>query len=127
MIANDEGLTTTYNRFHDPDERSPELLHLREFHSAIDRAVFDAYGWNDIATEYEFLLDYESEEEDMARRKKPWRYRWPDDVRDEVLGRLLAVNAERADAERLQLGDRKARSRSGTHAVAGAQLLFEEA
>jgi hypothetical protein len=30
-----------------------------------------------------------------GRRKLPWRYRWPDDVRDDVLARLLALNAER--------------------------------
>ena len=32
-------------------------------------------------------------------KKKPWRYRWPDEVRDEVLARLLALNAERAVEE----------------------------
>jgi hypothetical protein len=30
-----------------------------------------------------------------GRRKLPWRYRWPDSVRDDVLARLLALNAER--------------------------------
>ena len=30
-----------------------------------------------------------------GRRKLPWRYRWPDEVCDEVLARLLALNAER--------------------------------
>jgi len=30
-----------------------------------------------------------------GRRKLPWRYRWPDAVRDDVLARLLALNAER--------------------------------
>ncbi|MFM1799370.1 MAG: hypothetical protein RLZZ117_1648, partial [Cyanobacteriota bacterium] len=30
-----------------------------------------------------------------ASRRLPWRYRWPDDVRDDVLARLLALNAER--------------------------------
>jgi hypothetical protein len=31
--------------------------------------------------------------------RRPWRYRWPDDVRDEVLARLLELNAERATQE----------------------------
>jgi hypothetical protein len=35
------------------------------------------------------------------QRKKPWRYRWPDDIRDEVLARLLALNQQRAEEERL--------------------------
>jgi hypothetical protein len=30
-----------------------------------------------------------------GRRKLPWRYRWPDAVRDDVLARLLALNPER--------------------------------
>ncbi len=35
------------------------------------------------------------------RRRKPWRYRWPDDFRDEVLARLLELNRQRAEEERL--------------------------
>ena len=34
-----------------------------------------------------------------GRRKLPWRYRWPDAVRDDVLARLLALNAERYEEE----------------------------
>ena len=45
MIANNEGLTKTYNRFHDPHERSSEIMKLRELHDAMDRAVLEAYGW----------------------------------------------------------------------------------
>lgn len=100
MVRNNEGLTKTYNRFHDPDEDSPDILKLRELHAAMDRAVLTAYGWTDVPTACEFLLDYENDEEESGRRKKkPWRYRWPDDVRDEVLARLLELNAQRAAAE----------------------------
>jgi len=38
-----------------------------------------------------------------SRRRLYWRYRWPDAVRDEVLARLLALNAERY-AEEVNLG-----------------------
>ena len=62
----------------------------------MDRAVLDAYGWTDIPTDCEFLLDYEIDEATWGRKKKPYRYRWPDPIRDEVLARLLALNAERA-------------------------------
>ncbi|MEI7462711.1 MAG: type IIL restriction-modification enzyme MmeI, partial [Pirellula sp.] len=44
-----DGLTKTYNRFHDPNEKSSEILHLRELHEAMDRAVLEAYGWDDLA------------------------------------------------------------------------------
>jgi hypothetical protein len=109
MVRNIEGLTKTYNRFHDPDERSPDILKLRELHAAMDRAILDAYGWKDLDPTCEFLLDYEEDEDEEGNgpaprgrgRKKPWRYRWPDETRDEVLARLLALNHERAEAERL--------------------------
>jgi hypothetical protein len=50
MVANNEGLTSTYNRFHDPAETSPELLELRKLHTEIDQAVLAAYGWSDVST-----------------------------------------------------------------------------
>jgi hypothetical protein len=111
MVRNNEGLTKTYNRFHDPEETSPDIAELRLLHAAMDAAVITAYGWHDLLPQLrcEFLLDYEDEEDpDTAesptkrRRKKPWRYRWPDDLRDEVLARLLKLNAERAEEERLE-------------------------
>ncbi len=113
MIRNNEGLTRTYNRFHDPDERSPDILKLHELHAAMDRAVLDAYGWTDLKPTCEFLLDYEEDEDESGgrRRKKPWRYRWPDDFRDEVLARLLALNRQRAEEERLTGAAAEAKSK----------------
>ena len=99
MVRNDEGLTKTYNRFHDPNEYDLEFVRLRELHTAMDRAVLDAYGWTDISTDCEFLLDYEIDEEEWGRNRKPYRYRWPDDVRDEVLARLLDLNGKRVVKE----------------------------
>ena len=99
MVRNDEGMTKTYNRFHDPYENDSDIVKLRALHAAMDRAVLDAYGWTDIPTDCDFLLDYEIDEATWGRKKKPYRYRWPDAVRDEVLARLLALNAERAVEE----------------------------
>jgi len=124
LIENNEGLTATYNRFHDPHEKSPEILKLRELHEAMDRAVLEAYGWHDLAqtARCEFLLDYEEDDEGTlttnsqslttrrSRKKKPWRLRWPDDFRDEVLARLLELNEQRHREELLagkQLGKEK--------------------
>jgi hypothetical protein len=103
MARINEGLTQTYNRFHDPRESDSDILHLRELQDAMDRAVLDAYGWAGPMPLCEFLLDYEDDEDEEAssRKKKPWRYRWPDEFRDEVLGHLLVLNAERAEQERL--------------------------
>ena len=117
MVRNGEGLTKTYNRFHDPYEDDPEIGKLRELHDAMDRAVLDAYAWSDIPTDCEFLLDYEIDEATWGRKKKPYRYRWPDPVRDEVLARLLALNAEHAAAE-ARSGDASCRA-SGRRRIAG--------
>ena len=110
MVRNGEGMTKTYNRFHDPYEDDPEIGRLRELHDAMDCAVLDAYGWSDIHADCEFLLDYEIDEATWGRKKKPYRYRWPDPIRDEVLARLLALNAERA-AEEARSGQASATSR----------------
>jgi len=118
MVRNNEGLTKTYNRFHDPEEDSHDIITLRELHAAMDRAVLDAYGWTDVPTDCEFLLDYEVDEEESSRKKKPWRYRWPDDVRDEVLARLLELNAQRAAKEALAgASGAKARKAKGRQAA----------
>ncbi|MDQ6799474.1 MAG: class I SAM-dependent DNA methyltransferase, partial [Acidobacteriota bacterium] len=99
MLRNGEGLTRTYNRFHDPEESNSDILKLRELHAVMDGAVLDHYGWNDIQTDCEFLLDHEIVEEEWGDKKRPYRYRWPDEVRDQVLARLLELNVERAREE----------------------------
>jgi hypothetical protein len=114
MVRNNEGLTDTYNRFHDPEEIDPDILKLRELHAQMDRAVLNAYGWIDISTDCEFLLDYEDEETEGSKRKKPWRYRWPEAVHDEVLARLLKLNQERAEQEILGSIVKTAKSASKT-------------
>ena len=125
MVRRDEGLTRTYNRFHDPDEDDSDIARLRDLHTAMDRVVLDAYGWTDIPTNCEFLLDYEIDEEEWGNRRRPYRYRWPDEVRDEVRARLLELNAERSEAEQRSEGHEQAKDprigmrRSRAHAVRG--------
>ena len=111
MVRNDEGMTKTYNRFHDPYENDAGITKLRDLHAAMDRAVLDAYGWTDIPVACEFFLEYDIDETTWGRKKKPYRYRWPDPVRNEVLSRLLAVNAKRA-AEESRSGGVPAHGRS---------------
>jgi hypothetical protein len=45
----------------------------------MDRAVLDAYGWIDLKPTCVFELEYEIDEEEYVGRKKPWRYRWPEE------------------------------------------------
>ena len=72
--------------------------------------MLHVYGWDDIPTDCEFLLDYEIDEQTWGRKKKPWRYRWPDVVRNDVLARLLALNAERAVQEQIAGSDVRLRA-----------------
>jgi hypothetical protein len=97
MIARDEGMTKTYNRFHNRDEQSEDIVRLRELHAAMDRAVLRAYGWDDLADRAEPIFLDETSEDDHTYQGRLF---WPSAFRDEVLARLLALNAERAAAER---------------------------
>ena len=48
MLSQQEGLTKTYNRFHEPHETSEDIVLLRELHKEMDEAVVRAYGWDDL-------------------------------------------------------------------------------
>jgi hypothetical protein len=100
MIARNEGMTKTYNRFHDRSETAQDIQRLRELHAAMDRAVLEAYGWHDLAARAEPIFLDETNEDDHTYQGRLF---WPSDFRDEVLARLLALNAER-HAEEVRLG-----------------------
>ena len=100
MVARNEGMTKTFNRFHDPTETADDIQRLRELHAAMDRAVLEAYGWLDLAERAEPIHLDETNEDDHAYQGRLF---WPSDFRDEVLARLLALNAER-HAEEVRLG-----------------------
>jgi hypothetical protein len=105
MMKTNLGLTETYNRFHDPGESDPVIEHLRSLHTWMDRAILNAYGWTDILPSCSFIPEFEDEEdadrdsEGSRPRVKKYRYRWPNDIRDEVLARLLELNRQRAIEE----------------------------
>ncbi|WP_316228747.1 DNA methyltransferase [Bradyrhizobium sp. SZCCHNR1045] len=92
MVAVDEGMTKTYNRFHKADENAEPIVRLRELHDEMDRVVLRAYGWDDLADELRPVFLTEETEDDHTYQG---RYFWPAEARDRVLARLLALNAER--------------------------------
>jgi len=102
MLDHGKGLTATYNEFHNPNSEWSEIGELRTLHDSVDRAVLDSYGWNEIKPMCDFFPEFEdedaAEEKDLSRKKK-FRYRWPDGVRDEVLAKLLDLNRKRAPKE----------------------------
>ncbi len=101
-VQNNEGLTKTYNRFHDPEDHSDGIVRLRELHAGIDQAVLNCYGWRDINLGCGFYPEFDDQggvEDETRRSRKKYRYRWAEAVRDEVLARLLELNRIRAQEE----------------------------
>jgi hypothetical protein len=100
MAAEDVGLTITYNRLRDAACTDAAVVALRRQHEDLDRAVLAAYGWDDIAVPP--YHDPVTPEEEAAKQA----------FEDEVIDRLFALNAERAQEEAL-LGAGTPRGRSG--------------
>lgn len=93
MVTRSEGLTITYNRFHDASDTDREVVRLRELQTVMDSTVLAAYGWDDLPAESCFLPALGHQGSAGERRL---RYRWPNEVHDAVLARLLTLNATRA-------------------------------
>ena len=88
MRARGEGLTKTYNRFHDPNETAADIARLRELHVAMDEAVAAAYGWEDIDLGHDF-----------HDTPQGLRYTISEPARRELLARLLELNHQRHEEE----------------------------
>ena len=123
MIRNNEGLTKTYNLFHNPEEQSEDFQKLRSLHHAMDRTVLDLYGWTDIqpsATHEPEFEEEPTEDDEFSSAKKPkqkYRLRWPEEIRDDVLARLLILNEQRAAAEALEPKAKKKKSKPATKSL----------
>ena len=92
MLSRQEGLTKTYNRFHDPQEIAEDIVQLRALHKKMDEVVAKTYGWDDLDLGHGF-----------HETKQGMRYTISETARREVLGRLLKLNHERY-AEEVALG-----------------------
>lgn len=84
MQSRQEGLTKTYNRFHNPADTSPDIAELRRLHIEMDNAVAAAYGWQDLALGHGF-----------HDTKQGLRFTLSEAARREVLDRLLELNHQR--------------------------------
>jgi hypothetical protein len=92
MESRQEGLTKTYNRFHDRGEQSADIARLRALHEEMDQAVAAAYGWSDLDLGHGFHATKQGE-----------RYTLSEPARRTVLDRLLALNHQRY-AEEVKAG-----------------------
>jgi len=111
MLARAEGLTATYNRFHNPKETSADIARLRDLHIEMDNAVAAAYGWTDLTLGHGF-----------HETKHGLRFTLSDPSRREVLSRLLSLNharhaaAKQAAVEPASIGRRKKKPPVSTQA-----------
>ncbi len=121
MLARQEGLTKTYNRFHNPEETAADIQRLRALHQQMDEAVAAAYGWTDVALGHDFHAT-----------KQGTRFTLSEPARREVLDRLLELNhlrhaAEVAEglhdkgAKKKSAAGRKKKSASGQSSVVSGQ------
>jgi hypothetical protein len=103
MTERREGLTSIYNRVHDPNEQSADICQFRAIYASLHAIVAAAYGWNDLKLDHGFHSTSEG-----------LRYAICDSTRRTVIDRLLALNHERYEEEvRAGLHEKKA-SRKGS-------------
>ena len=126
MAASNHGLTQTYNRFHDLNDKELDIVELRRLHDEMDRAVLRAYGWDDLAQRARSEILTAAIEDDPKYHDRLF---WPADFRAEVLARLLDLNAKRA-AEEASTGQKaasgapKARKKRGKRVLSDEQASF---
>ena len=108
MLHRQEGLTKTYNRFHNPDESSADIRNLRELHAEMDMTVAAAYDWTDLDLGHGF---HETKQQGV-------RFTISEPARREVLQRLLNLNHARYEEEE-KAGRRNRNKSSPSKAIKG--------
>jgi hypothetical protein len=102
MQDRQEGLTKTYNRFHERKQADDDIEKLRQLHVEMDNAVAAAYGWADLDLGHGF-----------HPTKQGIRFTISESARREVLARLLKLNHERYAEEVKQGLHEKKRAAKG--------------
>ena len=97
MTQKNEGLTSIYRQFHAPERERAAIRELRNLHSRMDRAVLRAFGWSDLRPRCDFRSDPVAGTNGDAPQR--WRYHWDDGTREEILARLVDLNATRGVLE----------------------------
>ncbi len=110
-MARHEGLTKTYNRYHDPNEMAQDIRYFRDLHVQLDRAVAGAYCWTDLHFGHGF-----------HETKQGIRYTISEPARRVVLDRLLDLNHQRyAEETAAGLHDKNAKGKRHSRSPALAE------
>ncbi len=111
MLSRQEGLTKTYNRFHDPQEIAEDIVQLRALHKEMDEVVARTYRWDDLDLGHGF-----------HETKQGVKYTINEEARREVLGRLLKLNHERyAEEVAMGLHEKGVKKGKGKQATKGSK------
>ena len=108
------GLTDFYNMLHDPKCKLPYIVKSRTLRVALDAASLLAFGWNDIATDHDFVRTAQGLRFDVSER-----------LRSAVLERLLEANHQLAKTEEMTKTPTAPTSRKKTRATKGGTTLFD--
>lgn len=117
MLDRWEGLTTTYNRVHNPKDEAVDIGELRRLHVELDHEVAAAYGWQDLDLDHDFW-----------ETRQGTRFTVGPEARVELLDRLLELNHARYEEEvRMGLHAKKAPKRRYSAVLSSASdpVLFE--
>lgn len=112
MISRNEGMTSIYNRFHNPEEVDGDIVELRELHAQMDKVVAGSYRWNDLDLKHSF---YET--------KQGVRYTISESAAREVLKRILNLNHKIYQQENISDG-KSTKSRSTKKATDKSTYTF---
>lgn len=111
-----EGLTSVYNRLHNPECASVECVRFRMLQVQMDEAVASAYGWGDIELDHDFF-----------ETKLGIRFTISESARLEILRRLLKLNHERYEEELAEDQHEKATiKKPGQILKAAAQIAYSK-
>lgn len=106
-----EGMTKTYNHFHDLECKYEGINTLRSLKRAMNEAVKEAYGWTDMTLKYDWidhysgfllkerleeLMKYQEMSLEKAKKEVKPRYTFTPETKDRIMEYLLALNIQRA-------------------------------
>lgn len=122
LLQNSIGMTEIYNRVHHAEDRSTNVVKMRELQTALDWAVLHEFNWDDLDLGHGFHEVPYLPETDRTR------FTISEAARAEVLRRLSELNKRRHDerSEGPQATESTGSARNRSHSIPGqSQFGFE--
>ncbi len=80
LINTNEGMTSLYNKFHDPTILEPEIIALRQLQDNIDNLVLGIYGWNDLICDSGYRFDLPEISDELRSQNQLDKYLELDEI-----------------------------------------------